>query len=471
MATTSALNTSSDGVAISSLGLGLTGLASGLDTDSIITQLIAVDKQAQTPILNNQTKVTAEQTALKDVTSKLAALKTAADALSRNGGAFATSQSVESSDTTKVAVAKISGAGIGGHTLQVDRLASSAQDGFAIGDLSAGGTITVGSSSFSIAAGASPSSIADAINSSTTSPVYAAIVKNSAGDQRLVLSSRTTGESGRFTVSSSLLTEDPAYASAAGTLDAQYRIDGSSTVQTSESNTIDDAVAGLRLTLKGVTSSPVSVTVGAPDIDRDAVTAKVKAVVDAYNSLVDTARGYTTTKPPDPTSASPDLTQGVLFGDTGLNSMLSSLRDGLRQSLSGLTGVTHLSDLGIDVPKSTGSLTSDDANAGKFVIDDDKLSQALDGDWTGVANFLNAFSTQVDTLVGRQTGSPTSLLDSRITSDDKRLKDLQGQMSSLNDRLDTEQTRLKQQFAAMEAALSSAQSMQGWLTSQINSLP
>ena len=299
------------------------------------------------------------------------------------------------------------------------------------------------------------------------------IVSNSSGDQRLVLSSRTTGESGRFTVSSSLLTEDPAYASPAGTLDAQYRIDGSSTVQTSESNTIDGAIPGLRLTLKGVTSSPVSVTVGPPDVDRDAITNKIKAVVDAYNAVVDTARGYVTTKPPDPndTSTTPDLTKGVLFGDTGLTSMLSSLRNGLRQSLSGLTGVTDLADIGIGVPKASGGLTSDDANAGKFVVDDTKLSQALDGDWTSVAGFLQAFSGQVDALVGNQTGSSNSLLDGRITSDDKRLKDLGDQMTALNDRLDSEQKRLKAEFAAMEAALSSAQSMQGWLTSQINSLP
>ena len=41
----------------------------------------------------------------------------------------------------------------------------------------------------------------------------------------------------------------------------------------------------------------------------------------------------------------------------------------------------------------------------------------------------------------------------------------------LNQRMDDEQTRLKAQFAAMEAAMSQSQTQQAWLTSQISSLP
>jgi flagellar hook-associated protein 2 len=477
--TTTAASSTSGGVSISSLGLGLTGLSSGLDTDSIISQLLAVDKLAEKPINAQQAKVTAEQTALKDVASKLTALKTAAAALSHSGTAFATAQSVESSDATKVLAVKVSGAGTGGHTVQVDRLASSAQQGFAVGDLSAGGSFTITSAAgastpFTISAGASPSSIVDQINGSTSSPVYAAMVTNANGDQRLVLSSRTTGEASRFSVSSSTLTADAAYDSPAGTLDAQYHLDGSATVLTSPTNQIDNAVAGLRLTLKGVTTSPVSVTVGAPDVNRDAITTKIQAVVDAYNAVVDDARTYITTKPQTTSSSdsttTPDPTVGILFGDTGLTSMLSNLRSGLRQTLSGVSGITKLADLGIDVPPATGSTPSADATAGKFSLNADKLATALNGDWTKVSSFLDAFSTQVTTLVGAQTGKATSSLDARVAGDDKRLGKLTDQLSQVQLRLDSEQTRLKAQFAAMEAALSKAQSEQSWLTGQINSL-
>jgi flagellar hook-associated protein 2 len=367
-------------------------------------------------------------------------------------------------------VTKISGAGIGGHSIQVDRLAASAQRGFSIDDLTSGGSLTVNGKTFTIAAGATPASVVDQINGASDSPVYAALVNNAQGQQRLVLSARTTGESSRFTASGTGFTEDPLYESAAGTLNAKYRLDGDTTDRESTTNVVEDAVAGLRLTLKGVTSSPVSVTVAAPDIDRTAITAKVKAVVDAYNAVVTTTRASLNEKPVvNPANAS-DAAKGSLFGDTGLESMLSGLRNGLRETLTGLTGVDDLSDIGIGVPAGSGGTSTQDAKDGKFTLDSTKLSDALNGDWTKVASFLDAFAGKVDTLVKAQTGTTNSLLDGRVTSDTQQLKDLSGQMDALNARLKSEQDRLKAQFSAMELAMQNAQSQQQWLTGQINSL-
>src|SRR4051794_3851278 len=129
--------------------LGMSGLASGVDTSSIVAQLMTLERQATTKYTNKQTKVTAEQAALKGIATKLTALKTAADALKKDGTAWNTTQTVESSDPTRVAVSKTSGAGAGGHSISVDRLAASAQLGYKLGDLTAGGSITVGASTFS----------------------------------------------------------------------------------------------------------------------------------------------------------------------------------------------------------------------------------------------------------------------------------------------------------------------------------
>jgi flagellar hook-associated protein 2 len=238
----------------------------------------------------------------------------------------------------------------------------------------------------------------------------------------------------------------------------------------SQSNSVENAVAGLRLTFKGVTTSPVSVTVDAADIDRDAVKTKVKAVVDAYNALITTTRTSLDEKNVVNPSTSSDIAAGVLFGDIGLNSMLSSMRTGLRDQITGLTGITSLADIGIDVPPASGGASTDDAKQGKLVIDDDKLSSALDTDWTKVSAFLDKFAGKVDTLVKAQTGSTSSLIDGRVSSDGTTLKQLGDQLTSLNTRLDSGQTRLQAQFTAMETALSQLQSQQSWLTGQINSL-
>jgi flagellar hook-associated protein 2 len=448
----------------------LSGLASGVDTTSIVQQLMAVERQQTTPITNRQTRVTAEQSALKTIAAKLTAFQTAAAALKKDGTAFATSQAVTSSDTSKVTAAKISGAGVGGHTVQVDRLAASAQAGFAVGDLSTGGTFTVGAKQFTYDATATAASIATQVNATADSPVYAAVVKNGAGQERLVFSARTTGEGSRFAVSGSALTEDSSYASPASSLNAQYRVDGSSTVLESQSNSVENAVAGLRLTFKGVTSSPVSVTVDAEDIDRTAVKSKVKAVVDAYNDLITTTRSALDQKNVVNPQSSSDIAAGVLFGDIGLTSMLSGLRSSLGDAIGGLTGITSLADMGVTVPAATGGASTDDAKQGKLVIDDAKLTSALDTDWTKVSSFLDKLAGKVDTLVKAQTGSTNSLIDGRVTSDAGSLKQLQDQLDSLNTRLDSEQTRLQAQFTAMETALSKLQAQQSWLTGQINSL-
>jgi flagellar hook-associated protein 2 len=463
--------------------LGLSGLASGVDTSGIIDKLMQIERSKATPITYKQSRVTAQQTALKGIAAKLSALNTAAAALKKSATTWTSTQAVQSSDPTRVGVAKISGAGIGGHSIQVDRLASSAQRGFSIagvdadGKLTADASLTIGSKTFAFTAGTTVASIVDSINGASDSPVYAALVRNSAGEQRMVLSARTTGESSRFTATGSGFTEDATYATpppdpvtGASVLNAQYRLDGDPTVRESQTNVLEDSIAGLRLTLNGVTTAPVSVTVAAPDIDRDAVKGKIKAFVDAYNAVVTATRAQLNEKPVVNPANATDASTGSLFGDTGLESMLSGLRNGLRDTLSGLTGVDDLGDLGIGVPAPSGGTSTQDAKDGKFTLDDGKLTDALNSDWTKVAGFLDAFAGKVDGLVKAQTGTSNSLLDGRVTSDDRSLKDLSSQMDALNARLKSQEDRYKAQFAAMELALQNAQNQQSWLAGQLNAL-
>ena len=178
-------------------GLALSGLASGVDTSSIVEQLIALDRQGTTRIQNRRYGVTGMQTALKDIASKLATLKSAATALTGDAN-WKPTQTVESSDT-RVAVSPTGGAGIGGHTVQVDRLASSMQRGFSY-TAGTAGTLTVTSSSdptntmqIAVSANSTLQQIADSINAKSTGPVVASVIKKGTPDERIVLSSRTTG--------------------------------------------------------------------------------------------------------------------------------------------------------------------------------------------------------------------------------------------------------------------------------------
>ena len=469
-------------------GIALSGLASGLDTNTMVTQLMALQRQKLTTIEYRQDRASAKKDGLNDVASKLSALKTAADALkSTADGTWTQNQVVESSDPTKVTVAKIAGTGIGGHTIKVDRLASSSQQGFTFGaatfspgtlKIFAGADPTatgIKSVSVDVSATSTLSDVATAINGSTNSPVSAAVIKDADGKDRLIISSKTTGSAGGFTVDTSALpgnelAADTNYTRSGPTLDAQYELDGSGTVLYFGHQRDRERHPGRADDVKGVTSSAVSVTASAPDVDRTAVKGKIKAFVDAYNTLLANLDAKTTQKPVAKPGSTSDAQQGALYGDTGLASLASQLRQFASQTLSGVPGVTSLADLGISVPKATGAAATADAKLGKLTVDDTILTTALDNDWTKVSSFFDSFAAKADDFVRGYTGTSKSILDGRVKSADADVASFNTQIDDMNLRLTSQETRLRSQFAAMETALSKSQSQSQWLAGQISHL-
>ncbi|WP_028064526.1 flagellar filament capping protein FliD [Solirubrobacter soli] len=472
-------------------GISLTGMASGLDTDSIISQLMALEQNKVVAVQMRQVKVQAHKDDLSSIKSKLDAFKSAAAALS-DAATWKATQTSSSSDTTKLDVALLSGAGIGGHSVKIDKLASSAQHGFTYTASATAGTFdlayaptaanpTPTKSTITVAANATATDVATAINAKEDSPAYAAVIKDANGNERIVLSARKTGEDSNFTLDStnmgagSSLVEDNTYARTGTTLNASYWLDDEVTARTSQSNIVENAIPGVRLTLKGITSSPLSVTTTAAAIDTAGVQKKVQALVDAYNAVVSTTRSQLTEKNDPKATTTSGLSAGTLFGDSGLTSMLGSLKSQMTQVVTGL-GLTGLGDLGITVPKPSGGTSTQDAKDGKMTFDTSKFTDTLNADWTKVRDLFSGkgatkgLSTLLSDYVTSQTGTK-GVLTGRMASDDSTLKDFTDQIARLNDRMTTTQARLKAQFTAMETALNQSQTQQAWLTSQISSLP
>ena len=391
-----------------------------------------------------------------------------------------TKQSVESSAPTKVAATITGGAGIGGSTIAVDRLASSARRGYEWHPDASARTLTVAydgdpasSVTINVKENATATEVAAAFNASATSPVSAAVVKNADGEERIVFNARKTGEDGEFTVTTTglaagQLIEDGAYEKSGPDLRAQYRLEGSATLLYSQTNTLDFAIPGVKLQLKGVTAGFESVTVGAPTTDTDAMKTKVKAFVDAYNAVVTSTRAKITEKSVADATTTTDAAKGSLFGDSGLLSMLSSLRVRMGERIAGLSGLDELSDIGVAVPKATGS-TSQDAKEGKLAIDDAKLSQALAAGPARVRDLFEGFSAGLDTFIKSQTGT-TGVLDMRDKSADAEIKRITAQADLAETRIQAKEKRLKAQFAAMETALLNTQTQSAWLSGQLSSL-
>jgi flagellar hook-associated protein 2 len=451
--------------------LSLSGLASGLDTASVISQLMAIERQGQTRVQYRQKNVQAQATGLKDVKTKLEALKSAAAGL-RDAATWKEGQSVESSDSARVAVTRTGGAPIGGYSVRVTQLASSAQKTYAWTTQTEPTTLSLDDDDpataavdVTIGAEAKITDVAAAINGRSGSPVYAAVV----GGDKLVLSSRATGEAVEFSATGTGL---GAATNAIAGKDAKYYLDDDPQVKSSPTNVVAEAIPGVTLSLKGTTASAVSVTVGAPALDQEAVKSKVRAFVEAYNAVVTLARNeMSETKVLSPTSNF-DAAKGALFGDSGLSSMLSKLRTQMGEDYTGLGNASTLDDL-TDIGISSGKVgsTAAQAKSGLLRIDETKLADAIANDSQAVRRLFGggteaALAQDVEKLVD----DLSETIDARVDTINKRDRRITDDLARAETRLQAREKRLKAQFTAMETALNGAQTQQSWLTGQLAAL-
>jgi flagellar hook-associated protein 2 len=446
--------------------LALSGLASGVDTSGIIQKLMDIESQGRTRLTTKQSQITARESGIKDVQAKLTALKTAATALS-NASTWTSQQTVESSDSARMGAVMLGAtAGAGGTTLNVTALASAAQHAYDYTP-AAGATISLmrgGSqvgASVTIDPGTSIKDAATKINAAGLDVV--ASVVNDNGVDTLVFAAKSTGAASAFSISGLSASSNTRWERAGS--DADYTVGDDPTVRHSASNSVENAIPGVKLTFKSTTASPVTITVGSPGLDTDTVKKKISDYVDAYNNLITAVNGKVTEKTvaKDDQQFTSDLTKGLLFGDTGLTGMMSKLRS-LSVANDPLNAWDSLGDLGITTGKA--GATSADSKLGKLTIDSTKLTDLLGTNPDQVKSLLANVSKQVGDFVDGQG----KVLDGRVDSAESELKGLGDQLRRTNDMLKAKQDRLEAQFAAMETALSQAQSQQSWLSGQLSAL-
>lgn len=445
--------------------LSVGGLASGLDSDAIVAQLMAAERAPRNRLDLQSRQTTARQTALQDIQGKLTALQTAVANL-KSTSLFANVQSLASSDATRVGATRTAGAPAGGFTVSVSQLATAA---YATGTWTPPGaatTITVDGHDTAVAAGATIDDAVSAINSDAAATAWASNV----GGQ-LVLSHRQTGTAVALTASSPALSGVTVVAGQ----QAQYAINGGA-AQTSDSNEITSAIPGVTLSLKGVTSSPVTVSVGVPGPDPDAITAKAKSFVDAYNAVVDVIRAKTGEQKVRDPQTDADRMKGLLQGDTMLTGLLGQLRVAATSAVAGLPdGRNELADIGISTGAASGTARFSDASvAGRLTFDEAKFRAALAADPAGVKDLLGvtgaggAGAALANVLTPALSADGT--MDSRLSSTRSRITDLGRQMAAMDDRLALKEKGYKAMFARLETALAASQAQQQWLSGQLAAL-
>ena len=391
-----------------------TGIGSGLDVESLVSQLILADVQpAENRLNRKEASYQAQLTAygsVKSVLSQFQAAAASAGAAGQYTGKLANTALYDTVTATATSSAAVGDYSVDVTTLaKAQSLASSAfsatTDTLGTGTLSISlGTVAYDSNTNSVtgftqkadttavsvvidSSNNTLAGVRDALNAADAG-LNASVVNDGSG-YRLVIQSDSTGAENAVSISvddtgDSNSTDNAGLSqlafnqtaahllqTGAGT-DAAIKINGLDV--TSTSNTVTAAVEGVSFTLKKITSSPVLISVTK---DTAKATAGVNGLITAFNQFnteINSLTAYNATT----------ASGSVLTGDATLRNLASNVRASLDAAVANSGGqYSTLAELGITTNVIDGSLS----------LDSTKFAAILENDATDVAKVLAAFGT------------------------------------------------------------------------------
>jgi flagellar hook-associated protein 2 len=283
--------------------LSFSGLSTGIDTNSLIDGLLALQQSKVTALQSQQANVTALQGTFNGLGSALGDLQSKVGTLARSvAGAFDGRKVVVSDDTALQAAAGTTAAP-GQYTFKVTALAAAQQIASqGVADPSTSlrtGTLQlkVGGATTTVNVDSTNNTLqglATAINNSGAAVQASVINDGSSTPYRLLLTSTKTGTANAIQVTNNLtggtgasINLDPATQTIQQAADAQITLgSGASAITvTSASNTVDSVVPGVTLKLQSADpNKALTVTVSN---DTDAASKAVSDFVTSYNAVID----------------------------------------------------------------------------------------------------------------------------------------------------------------------------------------
>lgn len=468
------------------MALSSQGIGSGLDVNSIVTQLLAIEKR---PLQQLQTKATTLQSQLSlygTVKSQAAILGDAAAALATS--AAWSVQKASSANSSAVGVALAATSTATSFSVQVQQLAvtqSAASMGVVVGAaVGATGTLTIQGGSWAgapsalgFSANAAPSvdvsidaadtttTIASKINAANAG-VTATVLRDGA-NERLVIRSNTSGEAGGFsitsagdaglaqfevtgTVDSTDSTPSSGMFMSQVAQDALVEINGVEVASTS--NKLTDIVPGVTLQLSQVTVAPVEISI---ENDLDAIKKSIQAFADAYNTMSQTLSSATKYDAGSKTS-------GPLQGDSTTVGLQTALRSLFGSSSVGST-FSRLSDIGLE-RQTDGTLKVNATKLTSATGNLDNLKKLFTTDNSDAAT--NGFGLKV-----RDFARGLVMFDGRVSN---KTTALQGAISRnsdeqdrVNDRVARVEIGLRQQYATLDKQMAQWNGLSAYVTAQL----
>ena len=460
---------------ISSLGVG----SGGLDTKSIVAQLVALEKAPMAGIQLKAATVNARISAFGQIKSLMSTLSDAARSL--NSLTTFNAVTATSSDSTAVTATAIGGTTANSFSVKVDSLAKAQSTASAAllpvgGALGAGtlrlqlGKWTVVPASFTPQAGVAAvditvsatdtvTDIASKINGAGAG--VTATVLNDVSGQRLLLRSGSTGENAGFQLTVPV-DADGAPADAAGLSrlvadsSIQYaenaRIQINGIAVSSSTNKFADVVSGVTLTAVAPSSAAAQIDVGA---NKSVVTDAINKFVAAYNKVNAAINELTKF---DPASKA----TGMLQGDSTAIGLQNALR-GILQSTTSGSAYSRLADIGIS-QQLGGDLEVDAVKLASALANGDEVKKLFKNDngsalTNGVALKFANFAKGLLATDGLFSSKDASL---------KRSLDLNAKaQDALNAKVARVEKDLTRRYSALDVQLSSLSALSAYVSQQV----
>lgn len=427
------------------------GLASGLDTNSIIDALVQAERVPITQAKQRQTSINSALTTINAVSTKLGALKNAAQALSTSLGF----SSYKSTSSDAAVVSTVSGvASPGSFDLTVNQLAKEQRTysnafGSSSADLGFSGSLSVqvGTGTAANITVDSTDSLTDIAAKINGSGIRAnASVLFDGTNYKLQVRGLDTGSANGITFGESgvpLGLSTPAN-TVQSAQNARVTVDGN--VIERPSNQFVGVIPGVSLALTKPTSTPVTVQVAS---DPEALSTKIKAFVTAYNDVVATsqnASGFGATKPGNT----------LLAGDATLRAVVDKLAGSVGNNVAGTTGIY----------KTLGSIGLSSDKEGRLKLDESKLASVMNSDPNSVMKLFvedaqlgsTGAMKGVMTMVDQLAQNSNSLLKTKVESLGKQVKNIDDDVAGMERRIDLMTDQLRQRFTQLEMIMTKYQS-------------
>ena len=438
------------------------GMASGLDTENIIRQLMDAERIPLRKLQVRKTELQLQRDAWRDINSRLRTLDSRAMEL-RLAGTFTALQATSSQSGVLTATAT-TGASLATYELQVEqtacaqRVASTATPGFAV---PLTGTFAISGVTVTVAGAQTLADIQAAINGTAGVGVSANTV-----DGRLVLTRRETGAANPISYAylegDNILLQLGLFDSAAGTVlhqelqagrNAVVFIDGLRVERAG--NVLTDVIAGVELVLHQGSTSPARLEIAR---DSSRVLGAVRGFVEQYNSVMEFMAGKLGK-------------EGDLQGEPALVRVQAALRQLPSEKYGAAAGYTNLLDLGLTTKDSGSELGFN--QAGRLTMDDSRVREKFLADpsafrefFAGETGFGQTAGKYLQTVIAAGHGA----IPTRERGLEQTIQVLDGQVERFTERLSRREEQLLRQFTALERALSGMQSQGAWLSGQLATL-